>query len=209
MQETRMNGRRTVGYAAKCVFALAILLFFSSTALFADTLFISGSVPPGTTTPFSETDNGLTATFSSPADPGGFIIAPSFFSFGPQILVDPGPANASNIALDISFSWAQTSISMNFGLDGAPGEFELDAYLHGALVGTASAMGVIPNGYQYPEGTISFSGTAFDSLVLTSPTTPYFGIANIDIPLPEPSSLMLLATALAGAGGVLRRKLAK
>ncbi len=141
MQETRMNRRRTVGYAAKGVFALAILLFFSSTALFADTLFISGSVPPGTTTPFSETNNGLTATFSSPADPGGFIIAPSFFSFGPQILVDPGPANASNIPLDISFSWAQTSISMNFGLDGAPGEFELDAYLHGSLVGIGQCHG--------------------------------------------------------------------
>lgn len=208
MQETQMDGRRTVGYAAKCVFALAVLLF-GSTTLFADTLFISGSVPPGTTTPFSETDNGLTATFSSPADPGGFIIAPSFFSFGPQVLIDPGPANASNIPLNISFSWAQTSISMNFGLDGAPGPFELDAYMNGTLVGTATAQGVIPNGYQYPEGTISFSGTAFDSLVLSSPTTPYFGIANIDIPLPEPSSLMLLGTAIAGAAGMVRRKLAK
>ncbi len=209
MQKTQMNGRRTMGHAMKCVFALAILLFFSSTALFADTLFISGSVPPGTTTPFSETDNGLTATFTSPADPGGFIIAPSFFSFGPQILVDPGPANASNIPLDISFSAPLASISMDFGLDGAPGPFQLDAYLHGSLVGSATAMGVIPSGYQFPEGVISFSGTAFDSLVLTSPTTPYFGVANLDVPIPEPSSLILLATALAGAGGVLRRKLAR
>lgn len=192
-----------------CVFALAVLLLLSSTALFADNIFISGSVPPGTTTPFSETNNGLTATFSSPADPGGFIIGPSFFSFGPQVLSDPGPANASNIPLDIALSYAVSSISMDFGLDGPSGTFQLSAYMNGSLVGSSSVVGVIPNGYNFPEGNISFSGTQFNSLVLTSPSTPYFGIANIDVPLPEPSSLVLLASALVGAGGVLRRKLAK
>ncbi len=196
-----------MGHATKGVFALAVLLFFS-TALFADSTFINGDVAVGTATTFSDTNNGLTATFSSPADPGGFMTGVTFFSFGWEILADPGPASASNIPLDISFSAPLTSIYMDFGIAGGPGPFRLDAYLGGTWVGSTTVIGGIPAGYNFAEGTIGFSGD-FDSVVLTSPTTPYFAVGNISTPIPEPSSLMLLGTALAGVGGILRRKLAK
>ena len=187
--------------------ALALLLL-CGTALFAQSTFINGELPTGTATTFSDTVNGLTATFSSPADPGGFATTTNFFSFpGWQILAD-GPASPSNIPLRISFSSPQLTISMNYGIADQTGPFELDAYLGGSLVGSSIVNGSVPAGYYFSEGTISFSGE-FNSVVLSSTTTPNFAVANINTATPEPSSLMLLGTAMAGVGGILRRKLAK
>ena len=186
--------------------ALAVMLL-CSTALFAQGTFINGDVPVGTGTTFADNNHGLTATFSSPADPGAFVTGVSFFSFGWEILSDPGPSAAANVPLTISFSAPQPSIYMDFGLAGVGGPFVLNAFLGGAPVGSTTVMGGVPSGYNFAEGVISFSGT-FDSVVLTSPTTPYFAIGNITA-TPEPSSLVLLGSALAGVGGLLRRKLAK
>jgi hypothetical protein len=35
----------------------------------------------GTATPFTDVNGGLSATFSSPSDPGGFVVAPTFFPY--------------------------------------------------------------------------------------------------------------------------------
>src|SRR3974390_1565832 len=97
-----INGGATMSKSTKYAFALAVVLMFS-TSLFADSTFINGELATGTTTTFSDTVNGLTATFISPADPGGFVTGTNFFSFaGWQILLDPGPASASGIPLVIA-----------------------------------------------------------------------------------------------------------
>src|SRR5215471_13453032 len=81
---------------------VALVLLVSTTcSVSANSIFITGGVPFGTATPFFETNNGITASFSSPADPGGFQTLATFFSFGPEVVIDPGPAGASFISLDI------------------------------------------------------------------------------------------------------------
>ena len=95
-----------------------VFLLLAAAALQADSLsFINGDVSLGTSTTFTDTNNGVTATFSSAADPGGFVTASTsgFFSWGPEMLYDPGPANVADIALDIVFSTRLSDISMNFG----------------------------------------------------------------------------------------------
>jgi hypothetical protein len=59
----------------------------------------------GTATQFTDTIGGLSATFSSPADPGGFVVQPTIFqALNGNVLGDPGPVGANNIPLDINFS---------------------------------------------------------------------------------------------------------
>ena len=171
------------------------LLAFCTVPLLADisASFITGGGPPSQVTTFSETNNGVTATFSTPADPGGFVTAsPTLFTWGPEMLIDPGPANAPNIPLQRAFSSPLDSISMNFGTDGT-GLFDLDAYSGGTLVGSTSLEGTPL--VSFPEGTISFSGEDFDRVVLTSPSTPFFAIGNVNVTAditPEPTYLLIV-----------------
>lgn len=59
------------------IFAFASVCLCS--AANASTLFTFHNDNLGTTSDFTDTVNGLSATFSSSADPGGFIVYPSFF----------------------------------------------------------------------------------------------------------------------------------
>ena len=60
----------------------------------ADAIFTLDSDPVGTFTTFSDT-SGLTATFSSPVNPGGFAILPTFFfTLAGNVLLDPGQVGA-------------------------------------------------------------------------------------------------------------------
>jgi hypothetical protein len=160
------------------------------------------SDPPGLATTFSNTSNGLTATFYFLDDPGDFVVAPSIFkTLTGNVLRDPGPVNDYNIPLIIQFSANVTSVSLSFATIGN-GTFYLltDA-------GSASAIGVVPSGYLYPEGTISFSGVGFSRVVLESPDTLYFAIDNVVVNAPEAPSLLLLGTGVLGLAETIRRKL--
>src|SRR5215471_12195237 len=174
------------------------LLVGTACSVSANSIFITGEVPFGTATPFSVANNGITASFSSPADPGGFQTLATFFSLGPEVVIDPGPAGASFIALDILFSAPITSISMDFATDGS-GPLNLVALLGLGAVGATSATGTIPAGFAFPEGTISFSGLVFDGVRLNSIADPNFAIGNVSVvpaAVPEPSSWVLLATIM-------------
>ena len=196
--------------------AAVVLTFGAAMPAFSETIVYNFSTDIGATTTFSHTTDGLTATFSSPADPGGFGVGPTFFSppMNGTVLLDPGSSGASGIPLDISFSQDVGYIALFFATDGT-GSFDLSAYENGVLVGTASQTGVVPFGYGFPEGIIKFSGV-FNSVVLTSPDTPYFAVDNVGVILsstfgqtpsaPEPSSLLLLSSGVLALAGFFRRK---
>ena len=136
----------------------------------ADSLFDFNLVPTGTSTPFADTQTGLTATFTSPADPGGFVVGTAFFAtLTGNVLLSPGPAAANNIPLVVTFDQPATGVDLLFALNdpGNTTSLTLEAFsggVGGTLVGTANATGAIPLGFIFPEGSLSFSGTPFDTI---------------------------------------------
>jgi hypothetical protein len=190
--------------------SLALLAGFSVTVRAAVVFNFDADVP-GKATQFTDTVSGLSATFASSGDPGGFAVTPSFFStLTGNVLLDPGPAGLDNLTLTITFSAPQTNILMNFATNSVSGvPFNLDAFNGAVAVGSATATGSIPSGFFFPEGLISFNGPTFNRIVLSSPAALDFAIDNVTLgAVPEPSSLLLVAFAAIGAAAVRRRRFA-
>jgi hypothetical protein len=166
----------------------------------------------GTTTTFTDRSGALSATFSSSADPGGFIIFPSIFeTLTGNVLGGPGPSNASNIALDIAFNQALSAITLNFATDdfSTPSPLTLAAYDNATPVGSTTLTGEYLSGFQFPEGEIAFDGANFNSVVIST-TAPDFAVDNIlvtTVGVPEPGTISMIATGLllTGVGAVRRR----
>src|SRR5579872_1484337 len=69
----------------------------------------------GASTGFIYTVNGLSATFSSSVDPGGFVVYPTMFeTLIGNVLGDPGPAFQDNLSLNITFSQDLAAIVLDF-----------------------------------------------------------------------------------------------
>jgi hypothetical protein len=182
-------------------------------------LFDFESVPLGTPTPFSTTQGGITATFTSPGgDPGGFAVNPSFWTtLTGHVLFDPGPSGRAFIPLVAAFDQPLADVSLRFSTDDLSqpfSTFRLEAFsggVGGTLVGTADAVGTLqPSGF--PEGQISFNGggAAFDTLRFTTVgQAPFFAVDDINVtpsPAPEPGSLTLFALGGFGLLGYAWRR---
>jgi len=165
----------------------------------ASTVFNFDSDGLGTSTNFTDMVNGLSATFSSPADPGGFVVYASMFdTLTGNVLGDPGPAGADNLDLSIAFSENLGALSLDFATAdfGTPSPLTITAYENSTLVGSSSATGSFPSGFSFPEGQVSLSGKTFNQLVVSS-TAPDFAIDNIAVTAaPEPAAIALFGLGL-------------
>jgi len=185
------------------------------TAANASTIFNFDNDNLGTSTTFTDTVGGVSATFSSSADPGGFVVFPTIFNtLTGNVLGDPGPAGQDGLALDVGFSQTVYGLTLDFATAdfGAASPLTLTAFENGNPVGTASSTGSVPNGFTFPEGELDFAGAAFNSIVLSTPGTD-FAVDNIAVSetaaTPEPSSLLLLGTGLLLLAFLFRRAHAK
>jgi len=180
----------------------------------ASTIFNFDGDSPGTSTNFTDTVNGLSATFSSSADPGGFTIYGSMFeTLTGNVLGDPGPANLDGLALNISFSQDLSAITLDFATSDfiTASPFTITAFEGSTQVGTATLNGQFLNGFTFPEGEITFAGGPFNTVVLSS-TAMDFAVDNINVvTAPEPGTLALLGAGLllTGLPSMRRRKAAR
>lgn len=157
-------------------------------------------------TPFEQTLAGVTAHFSSPADPAAFSIQnhdTTFFTlsqFSGSYLYQNNP---SRTYLHIRFSQRITSITLTFatvdyhgvGEVDEPTAIKLTAYMDStgaSAMGSAMARGVFPEGYTYPQGTLSFDsgGNPFNLAVVELLYQPRGGtsflIDNIEVTTANP-----------------------
>jgi hypothetical protein len=159
-----------------------------------------------TPTPFSQSNGGVTATFTSPDGANLFSVTTTFFStLTGHVLLDQ---NGTPDRLAIGFNQSLSTISMSFATNGA-GPLTLAAFFGANPVGSVTLAGAVPPGFTVPEGIITFTGGPFDNVLLSS-TALDFAIDNITVrtvsAVPEPAAVALVATGLLGLVPVLRRR---
>lgn len=189
----------------------------------ADSIFGFEDLALGTSTatPILETNNGVTASFTT-SIPGYFIVDtnPDGIGTGQRLIQDENLLS-NNVQLLVSFGGQQfQSVNLPFAIlgvtsDSPAPQLTLQALLNGTAVGSISAPTTtnLPAGAPfYSWGALSFSpGTAFDSLVLTSNVNG-FAIDDLSVStsavsgVPEPASIALLMFGMAGTLMFVRRR---
>lgn len=160
-------------------------------------------------TPLTVAIPGNTATFSSAADPGAFIVNLSnFATLGTTVLQSPG---LGPVELDVAFSAPVASVRFAFATE----DFLVDptaitaTFMDGlATVGSETVTGAAQAASGFPEGVIEFAGGPITGFTLTDADAPGIAIGAVGVPEPPAAALLgiaLLGMALGGLAHVRRR----
>ncbi len=184
------------------------LLFTSLAALavsgtaHATTFGLAGSV--GATPTFSITSGGLTATYTSPAGNGFQVQSTSGLLTFNTALLDNNFFGTDPLTITFSAPIAGT-VTIPFAI--LDSYSTTDSLVVLANTGQTATFLASPDGLPLgePEGTASLQLTGpTSSVTLTSANA--FAIGNVSTVTPEPTSLVLLATGLAGMTGTMIRR---
>lgn len=184
-------------------FAVFIALGPALQSTKADAIFTFETDPAGLAAPFSNTVNGLTATFS-----GSATVCSSaglFTSLSGNVLIQSlcGPSTETG-TLSISFSSSVNGVSLNYATAGGAGTLNLTAYQNATQVGTINFVSAVPSGFFNGEGIAAFSGI-FNRVTLTGASL--IALDNINAStVPEPSSLAVLSGVLSLFGAFIAKK---
>jgi hypothetical protein len=177
------------------------------------TLFDYENIALGTTTNFTDTVGGLSATFTGSASvcaAGGLFVTLAGHVEAQELCNNP--ANGAQTGpLGISFSSDQSSVSFDFAtvelVPGTSGALTVQAFENANLVATSVFNSIVPPGHAGGEGLASITAT-FNRLMLTGDTSDtLLAIDNINTPaVPEPASIALLGASLVCLALVWRRR---
>ena len=174
------------GFAALAV--AAVVSFTAATAPAVSTINFNND-PAGEEVPFTNKDNGVSATFSSPLGADAFVVTELLFPvpgyFDGNFL---GESSSESYApLSVTLSTVETSANLAFAtLDGS-NSITLTAFNNGFPVGTATAISNLDEGAGTYLGLLSYTGAAYTSFILTS-SDSHFDIDNLSVAVPEPST---------------------
>jgi hypothetical protein len=199
-----------------CRFSCLLAALLVAPALFGSSLlFDFNSFAPDTTTTFSSTVGGVTATFSSNCT---FYVEPYAIYSGLPLSTGndlTGEQSASICTLNIAFSQPATGVSLKYGYDFGNQPFGPQFYLtsteySGGLSGTQTGTQTLHGakaGTNYATGTLTFTGS-LDALKIQNPrSVADFTIDDITYnavtPAPEPAAALL---AIAGFAVLLARR---
>ena len=166
----------------------------------------------GASVPFSITEGGVTASFTSPSS--GFEVlsfGPGFFALLNGNVLGDVDADLGIAPLTVTFDRLLSGITLDFAIQNSQGGtgLTLQAFLGATAVGNVFAPAAMPPGLLIPEGTITFDAGVFDRVVLSSDAVDFFvdDIAVSPAVVPEPATLGLLGAGLSLlAGGAAARR---
>jgi hypothetical protein len=215
----------------RCLFFGFAAILGVGAPLRADSVFDFQGIAESTPTPITDTQNGVTATFTG-LNPSGVPTAGWFavggpatgnqfqiFGAGAHFLLN---ADTQFGSLQVDFSQPVTNLNVSFVTNSTSNDSNvtptnrlfLNAFAGANLVGSTEGTGALmleypgPPPLYYPEGNLTLLGT-FDRLIFNSESFE-FAIGNLDVntAIPEPASLALLIIGLGVSMGLayLRRK---